>query len=431
MANDILRRAAAGLLAAVLGGLGGSPLGAGDWPVFLGPRQTGTSEETGLLLDWPEQGPPVVWEKRLGRSFSPPVVAGGRLIAFHRIVNDEVVECVQARTGKRLWEFRYPTRYEDRYRYNGGPRSSPAIDGDRVYTYGAEGTLTCLDLATGRKVWQRPLNRDLGAPQAFFGVGVPPVIEKEIILLNPGGPDGTGVVGVNKRTGKTEWTVGDHGASYSAPVVHTVRGRRMAFFFTAEGLLVVKPETGEVLYEYPFRSVFHESVNAASPVVVDDVVFLSASYGVGSIALQVTPDGLEPLWRDKEAMQNHWATCIYHEGCLYGTHGRHEEEAEMRCIDWSSGQVRWTSARGLGRTPFIMADGHFLVMGERGDLALVEVRPDRYVEKRRVKVLDPPCWAPPVLANGLLYLRNETRLVCLDLGSKPKGAEPGKGAAAP
>ncbi len=432
MVTPTLGRAAAGLLAAgVLCGLGDAPVRAEDWPVFLGPRQNSTSNETGLDLDWPDQGPPVVWRKRLGRSFSPPVVAADRLIAFHRIANQEVVECVGARTGKRLWEFRYPTRYKDRYRYNGGPRSSPAIDGDRVYTYGAEGTLTCLDLATGRKVWQRPLNKDLDAPQAFFGVGVPPVIEKETVLLNPGGPDGAGVVGVDKRTGKIVWSVSDHGASYSAPVVRTVGGRRMAFFFTAEGLLILRPETGEVLHAYPFRSVFRESVNAASPVVVDDVVFLSASYRVGAVALRVTPDGLDPLWRDKEAMQNHWATSIYHEGYLYGTHGRHEEEAVIRCLDWATGHVRWTSPRGLGRTPFIMAGGHFLVVREQGHLVVVEARPDRYVEKRRVRVLDPPCWAPPVLAGGLLYLRNETRLVCLDLRPKQEAAEPGTKAAAP
>jgi hypothetical protein len=156
-------------------------------------------------------------------------------------------------------------------------------------------------------------------------------------------------------------------------------------------------------------------VNAASPVVEGDVIFLSAAYYVGSVALQVTPDGLKCLWRDKKNMQNHWATSIYHDGFLYGIDGRHENEAEMRCLDWKTGAVRWSSPRGLWRTPFIMAQGHFIAMSERGDLVLVEVNPDRYVEKKRVRMLDYPCWAPPVLANGLLYIRNETVLLCLDL----------------
>ena len=392
-----------------------APALAEDWPVFLGLRQNSTSAETGLLLDWPEKGPPVVWTKRLGRSYSPPVVAQGALIAFHRIGDEEVIECLDTRTGESRWSFRYPTRYVDRYEYNGGPRSSPAIDGDRVYTYGAEGMLTCLDLAGGKKVWQRALNKELGVPQNFFGVGVPPVIEKDLILINAGGPDGAGVVGISKKTGETVWKTSDHGASYSAPVVRTIRGERMAVFFTGEGLLVARPDTGKVLHEFAFRSVYRESVNAASPVVVDDVIFLSASYYVGSIALEVTPEGLKSLWRDKKNMQNHWATSIYHDGCLYGIDGRDEPKSQMRCLDWKTGAVRWSSPLGLGRTPFIMAQGHFIAMSERGDLVLIEVNPDRFVEKKRVRMLDYPCWAPPVLANGLLYIRNETQLVCLDL----------------
>ena len=416
MARHFPRGRAAALAAwAAACGVALSAARAEDWPVFRGPRQNDTSAETGLLLDWPQKGPPVVWTKRLGPSYSPPVVARGKVMAFHRLGDEEVIECLDAGTGRSLWEFRYPTRFVDRYEYNGGPRSSPAIDGDYVYTYGAEGMLTCLELATGRKVWQRPLNKELNVPQGFFGVGIPPTVEKDLILLNAGGPDGAGLVGISKQTGQTAWKTGACGASYSAPVVASLGGRRLAVFFTKEGLVVAAPETGKVLYEFGLRSPFYESVNAASPVVVDDVIFLSASYYVGSVALRVTPGGLECVWRDKNNMQNHWATSVYHNGFLYGTHGRHEPEAVMRCLEWRTGAVRWTSPRGLGRTPFIMAQGYFIILSERGDLALVEANPDRYVEKARVRVLDAPCWAPPVLADGRLYVRNETLLVCLDL----------------
>jgi len=396
-------------------GLLATSAAAEDWPAYLGPRQNGTSAETGLLLDWPEDGPPRLWSKRLGPSFSPPVIAGGRLVTAHRIGDEVIVECLDAATGKTLWAFRYPTRYADEFSYNGGPRSSPTIDGDRVYTYGAAGVLTCLDLATGEKVWQRRLNAQLEAPKNFFGVGVPPVIENDLILLNPGAPDGAGVVGIDKHTGKTAWKASDHGPSYSTPVTCTIHGRRMALFLTQNGLLIVEPATGKILHDFPFRSPLYHSVNAASPVVVDDVVFLSAAYTVGSIALRVTPDELTTLWRDKKNFQNHWATSIYHDGYLYGAHGRHEKDAVMRCIDSGTGAVRWTSPPGLGRTTFIMAQGHLLVMGERGYLALVEVTPERYVEKERVRLLKYPCWAPPVLANRRLYLRGETELLCLDL----------------
>lgn len=326
------------------------------------------------------------------------------------------MECLDARTGESLWAFRYPTQYVDRYNYNGGPRSAPAIDGDRVYTFGAEGVLTCLELATGRKVWQRPLNRDLGVPKNFFGVGIAPVVEGVLVLLNAGGPDGAGIVGIDKGSGRIVWKTSDDGASYSTPIVRRIGERRLAVFLTKRGLRIVDPQSGTSLYDMPFRSPLYESVNAASPVVAGDVVFLSAAYGVGAIALRVTPAGIETLWHQMRNLQNHWATSMYCEGYLYGAHGRHEKEAEIRCLDMRTGEVRWASPRGeIGRPTFLMAQGHLIILGERGDLVLVKVDPAAYREKARVHLLDGPCWAPPALANGLLYVRNETRLVCLDL----------------
>jgi hypothetical protein len=292
-----------------------------------------------------------------------------------------------------------------------------------VYTYGAEGVLTCLSLADGAKVWQRALNKDLGVPQNFFGAGVPPVIEGGLILLNAGGPGGAGVVAVRKDAGQTVWTAGDCGASYSTPVLATIRGQRMAIFFTERGLLVLDPADGKVLHQFPFRSPLKESVNAASPVVVGDVVLVSACYGVGSAALRIAPAGLEVVWQNLRNLQCHWATPHYRDGLVWGTHGRHAKEAELRCLDWATGAVKWASPPGaVGRAPLLRVQGHFIGLGETGDLVLIEMNPDRYVEKARVPVLEHPCWAPPVLAGGLLYVRNDVQLVCLDLRPKKAAA---------
>jgi len=396
-----------------------APDGGEDWPCFLGPRQDGTSRET-ILKKWPTSGPPRLWTRPVGNAYSAPVVARGRMIAFHRIRNEEVLECLAAQTGKPLWSFRYPTAYEDRYGYNNGPRCSPAIDGERVYSYGAEGKLTCLDFESGRLVWQRAVNAEYRVPQGFFGAGAAPVIEGNLVLVNLGGPDGAGVAAFDKLTGKTVWKTSNDGASYSTPVVRAIHGHRLAIFFTAAGLLVVEPATGAERYRFPFRSRTYESVNAASPVVVDDVVFLSATYNTGAVALRLEPGGLRTLWASRDAMQNHWATSVYHQGNLYGMDGRHESGSNFRCIELSTGKVRWTADQGLGRASFLMADGHLVALGERGELALVEVNPEKYVEKARVKVLEYPCWTPPVLSHGLLYLRNENQLACLDLREKEK-----------
>jgi outer membrane protein assembly factor BamB len=389
-----------------------------DWPCFLGPRQDGISRETGILKKWPAAGPPKLWSRRVGNAYSAPVTSRGRLIVFHRVKDSETLDCLDARTGKPLWSYAYPTQYEDRYGYNNGPRSSPAIDGDRVYAYGAEGTLTCLDFETGRLVWQRPANREFRVPQGFFGAGTAPLVEGGLVLLNLGGPEGAGVVAFDKLTGKTAWKMSNDGASYSTPVTRTINGKRLAIFFTQAGLLALEVATGAEAYRFPFRSRMYESVNAASPVVVDDTVFLSATYGVGAVALRMEPGGPKTLWQNRTAMQNHWATSIYWQGFLFGMDGRHESGSNLRCIEFKTGTVKWAADQGLGRASFIMADGHLIALGERGDLALIEVNVDKYIEKARARVLDYPCWSPPIISHGLLYVRSENVLTCLDLRPK-------------
>jgi len=387
-----------------------------DWPNFLGPRRNGTSLETGLRLDWPEEGPPVLWERPMGEGYGAPVTSDGKLVLFHRVANKEVIECVDPEDGSEvIWKYEYTTRYVDQYGYNGGPRSSPTIEDGRVYTYGAEGVLTCVDFETGGLIWQRPVNKDYRVPQGFFGTGTAPVIEENLILLNVGGSGGNGVVALDKATGETVWTTSDDTASYSTPIVATVHGERLAIFHTGDGLLVVEPMTGKERYSYPFRSRIRESAIAATPVLVGDVVFLSATYGVGAVAVQLDPGGLKEVWKNLRSMQSHWATSVYHEGYLYGMDGRHERGSNFRCIEFDTGKVMWTASKGLGRASFVMADGHLIAIGERGSLAVVEVTPEGYVEKARARVLRYPVWTPPVLSHGLLFLRNERKMICLDL----------------
>lgn len=390
-----------------------------DWPNFLGPTRNGVSAETGLLESWPEEGPPEVWERDIGEGYGAPVVALGRLINFHRIGDEEIVECVNALDGSEtLWKYAYPTHYVDTYGYNGGPRSSPTISGGHVYTYGAEGVLTCVDSATGGLVWQRPVNKEYRVPQGFFGAGTAPVVDENRVLINVGGPDGAGVVAFNADTGETVWKTSNDEASYSTPIVATVHGERLAIFHTADGLLVVEAKTGEKRFSYPFRSELRESAIAATPVLVDDIVFLSGTYHIGAVTLKLDPAGLKEIWRDENAMQNHWATSIYHEGYLYGMDGRHEQGSNLRCIEFATGKVIWTAEKGLGRASFLMAEGHLIAVGERGDIARIELTPEGYRETARARVLRYPVWTPPILAQGRLYVRNEKskRMIkCLDL----------------
>ena len=390
-----------------------------DWPTFLGPNHNGTTTQTNLLKVWPEDGPPKLWERPVGEGYGAPVAARGRVVIFHRVANSEVIESVDAQDGTHIfWKDEYPTRYRDRFGYNGGPRSSPTIDGNRIYAYGAEGKLTCLDFETGQRYWQRDIIKEFNASKGFFGVGTAPVIEGNLIILNVGAPDGAGVVAFNKGTGETVWQASNDNASYSTPIVATVNNQRLAIFHTDNGLLVLDPKDGAEKYRYPFRSRIRESAIAATPVLIDDTVFLSATYGVGAVALQLAPDGLKEVWKSRSAMQSHWATSIYHEGYLYGMDGRHEQGSNFRCIEFNTGKVVWSTSDGLGRASFIMAEGHLIAVGERGDIALIELSPEKYIEKSRVRVLRYPVWTPPILSQGLLYLRDENTLRCFDLRQK-------------
>ena len=384
-----------------------------DWPQFLGPARNGVSSETGLVQTWPKKGPPVLWEKEVGEGFSGPVVAGDRLILFHRVGDEAVVECLDAATGKGRWQTATPTAYVDGFGKGNGPRSTPLVAGGRVYTLDPEGLLQCLDLETGKKVWWRALHKHYEVRPGFFGVGTSPVLEGDLLLVNIGGK-GAGIVAFHKDTGKEVWKATGDDASYASPVVVNIGGARQAVFFTREGLVVLDPATGKVRFKKRWRSRLNASVNAASPVVAGDDIFLTACYGTGAVLLHVTREGIEEVWKNDESLSCHFCTPVYADGHLYGFDGRQEEGTSLRCVEWKTGRVRWSQA-GFPCGPMIAADGHLIILSETGDLVLVEITPAGYKEKARAAVLTSPCRANLALAGGRLYARDGKKLVCWNL----------------
>jgi outer membrane protein assembly factor BamB len=387
--------------------------GAGDWPQFFGPTRNGVSTETGLRTSWPREGPPLVWEKQVGAGFSGPVVAGERLILFHRLGDKETVECLHPATGKERWTTTYTTTYHDDFGFDEGPRATPVIAGNRVFTLGAEGTLLCLDLESGQKVWGRNLMDEYRAPKGFFGIAGTPLVEGNLVLVNVGAR-GAGIVAFATDTGKEVWKATDHAASYASPIAATLHGQRYAIFFTREGLVALDPANGAIRYNKRWRSRINASVNAATPLVVGDDVFISASYNTGAILLHFTPAGVEEVWQNDESMSNHYATCVYHQGHLYGFDGRQEQGARLRCVEWKTGKVCWTQ-ESFGCGSIIVADGNLIILNEAGELVLAEATPAAYREKARASVLGSPTRAAPALANGRFYARDTRRLICLNL----------------
>lgn len=433
----------------------GTTLLAGDWPQFLGPQRDGTSAETNLLERFPEDGPPMAWAMDIGAGYAAPSVIGDRLVVFHRAGVEEVVECLNAANGGSRWRHAYPSQFEDPYGYNNGPRGAPLLTTNRCFTFGAEGRLTCLDLVTGAAVWQRDTAKDWEVPAAFFGVGSSPVITDGRLLVMVGGQPDAGMVALDPATGKTlwenvgakswtgqpmpgwpgertvVWRASDKQASYATPVIANVHGRPTAFCLMRQGLVSLDPATGAVNFGRWFRAQIEESVNAANPVVVDDLVLISAAYyRLGSVLLRVRPDdrGFDEVWRST-ALEAHWSTPVHHDGHLYAFSGRDEPDARFRCVELRTGRVQWDRDEGWGRRSArqppvygrgscILADGKLIVLGEGGLLGLFRASPDRPEELGRwqVPMLEYPSWAAPVLAKGRLYLRGERKLICLQVG---------------
>lgn len=457
-----------------------------DWPCFLGPLGTSVSLEKGIAAPWRKDGPRLVWQRKIGIGYSAPVVSNGKLYLFHRkasLVPNVIavhglaatwgapanysqavsgwvatldpslfdrfgkaatLTCMKPDTGETLWSFDYPTTYKDKYSYNGGPRCCPVIDGDLIFLHGVEGMLHCLNAETGKVVWKLDTVAEFGIVQNFFGVGSTPVVEGDLLITQIGGSppgsndtdfaelkgNGSAVVAFEKATGKVRYKISDELASYASPVIATIGDRRWAFVFARGGLLAFEPKSGKIDFHFPWRAKDFESVNASNPVVVDDKVLITETYGIGSALLKIKAGEPDVLWseagKSKKSLQCHWMTPIHHDGYVYGSSGRHDYNAELRCVQLATGKVMWRE-EGLTRTSLLMVDGHFVCLGEDGVLRLLKVNPQKYDEVSQVELVDPetqrpllkyPCWAAPILSHGLMYLRGDDRLVCVELISR-------------
>lgn len=441
-----------------------------DWPKFLGPQETGVSRETGLLKTWPEEGPPLVWSRKIGTGYAAPSVLGNRLVVHHRPRDLEIVECLDAATGETFWKHEYPSDFEDPYGYNNGSRCAPLLTETRCYTFGPQGKLICLELETGKVVWEHDTASRWKIPTNFFGAGCTPILEGNLLIVLVGGQPDSGVVAFNAESGKVvwesvgkktwdgvemwntgrklKWSDSEKLVSYSSPIVATIHGERHLLCLVRQGLVSLDPRNGDVRFRYWFRSRLNDSVNAARPVVVDDQIFLTAAYDTGAALLKVHPDsaGYDVVWSDAAGMSCHWSTPIYKDGYVYGFSGRHEQEAMFQCVELQTGKLVWetngwtrpqddldqdpSSGRIIdaktkkvipwpffGRGSKILVGDRFIVLGERGTLALVNASSDKFEELARLSApkLKYPCWAAPVLSRGRLFLRAEDNLICLEL----------------
>jgi outer membrane protein assembly factor BamB len=397
----LTRRGFAGMMA-------GGAACAADWPQWRGLARDGKTAETGLLRQWPAKGPEQVWRvDNLGAGYSSFSIANGKLFTQYQKLGSQFVAALDASTGKQLWEVEAGNLFpQDR---GPGPRGTPTVDGDTLYALSADGTLLSLAAATGKKNWTKNILDEFKGSQLHWGLSESPLVDGPQLIVTPGGKDKT-VVALDKKTGKPLWgSAGEDAAGYSSAVSFDFGGQRHTVVFTSKGAMGLNAANGWVMWKY--NKVSNRTANIATPIYRDGHVFLSSDYGTGCALLKLTAEGdrinATEVYFSRE-MRNHYCTCVLLDKHLYGF-----SSGILTSMEFLTGEVAWRD-RSVGKGQLILADGLLYLQGETGTVALAEATPTAYKEISRFEFGrgDYPLWTLPVISNGRLYIRDQSKLVC-------------------
>lgn len=380
---------------------------AADWPVWRGPAHTGISAETDWRLG---AEPAVLWEAEVGLGFSSFVVAGGRVLTTGHQDGQDTVFCLEAWTGKVLWKHAYPADLGDKY-YEGGTSATPTFDGDRAYHLSRWGDLFCFEAATGKVVWEKNVQKETGANIPDWGYAGAPLVQGKLLILNVGK---TGMA-VDKASGAIVWKSAADNAGYSTPYPLTWNGKTLAVLGSGDAYVAVETATGTPVWSHPWKTRY--GVNAADPILSGDTLFLSSGYNKGCTLLKLGAGSPEKLWESK-VLKNQFNSSVLIDGHLYGIDGDSNSRCALKCVRLSDGQELWAEPE-VGFGSLTAAAGRLLVLTAKGEIIEARANPAKFDEISRAQVLSGKCWSAPVLANGLLYLRNaEGHVVCLNLAQK-------------
>lgn len=425
-------------------------LGGPDWPQWRGPGRDAVSPQTGLVRAWPESGPDVAWRVKVGPGFSSVSIAEGRLYTLWDEGDRQFLVSLDAATGKEHWRRELGAAFT--HPYGDGPRSTPLVDENLVYAIGTDGLLLAADRRTGEPKWRHDLVNDYRASLPSYGFSTSPLVVDDKLAIEAGGVDATWIA-FNKKTGAIVWTAANDTPAYSSPIAIAVDGVSQIVFWSAHGLHAVATDDGTRLWDYSWETfcpVTGDPLNTASPIfIAPDRIFISS--GAGAAALRIAKTGMEKsgtakpdhtesgnaaasstpgaaspftvetLWKS-EQMRSDVNTSLLLDDHIYGF-----DRGTLKSLDAATGEVTW-KARGFGRGSLIAADGTLFVLGEAGNLALVDATPDAFVQRASAQILAGRNWTAPSLAGGRLYLRNHEELVCIDLtNSAPGGRVAGAG----
>ncbi len=389
-----------------------------DWPQWRGPARDDLSKETGLLKQWPAEGPKKLWSfTNAGQGYSGFAVAYGALFTMGTRDGSEVLMCLSAEKGHEVWSAKLGAILGNKW--GDGPRGTPAVDGEKVYTLGGDGTLVCLNVKDGKEVWRTTM-KDLGGKTPGWGYTESVLVDGKLVLCTPGGPQGT-MAALDKATGKLVWQSKDltNNAHYSSIVAAAINGQPQYIQRTMETVFGVSPKDGKVLWQVPYPG---KTAVIPTPIVKGNQVYVTAGYGVGCLSFTIDDANNVKMLYDETAstdkvMKNHHGGVILLGDHVYG----YSDGLGWICQDFKTGKLVWQERSKLGKGAIAYADGHFYCLDEsNGTLALIEASPSAWNEKSRFK-LDPQTairspsgriWTHPVISNGRLYLRDQDLIHC-------------------
>ena len=381
-----------------------------NWPQWRGPNRDGISKETGLLKQWPAEGPALVWKAAgAGRGYSSFSVSNGKLYTMGLRGDREFVVAFDIATGKEAWATAHGSAF--RNDQGDGPRGTPTVDGDRIYALGGAGDLSCLDARTGKAVWTKNVLKEFGGSNIQWGISESPLVMGNKVLVNAGGR-GASIVALNKTDGSVIWKSQSDEAGYSSAIPLQVNGSTQVIFFTASRAVGLDMNDGRLLWEYARPS--NNVANVATPIVKANRVFISSDYGTGGGVVEIKPDNkAQEIYFTKE-MKNHHSSSVLVGDHLYGF-----SSAILTAMKFDTGEIAWRD-RSVGKGSLVYADGHLYCFSENGVVGLVEATPTGYKEKGRFRIPQDslPTWTHPVVVGGRLYLRDQDTIYAFDVREK-------------
>jgi outer membrane protein assembly factor BamB len=381
---------------------------AADWPMWMGPNLDGISQEAGWSVDWPEEGLPKVWSAEIGIGFSSVSIVDGLLYTMGHTDGQETVWCLNAGSGDVVWSHSYDAELNPNL-YEGGPGSTPTVDGDFVFTLSVDGRLICFERTNGNIVWEKNLQDELGVGLHEWGFNSSPLIWGEQLIVQGGR-----VVSFDKRTGRKQWQSETHRAGYGSVRAFSHDGETLLASLDCDGLRITRATDGNQIAFTDWKSPFR--TNSTTPIIVDDKIYISSGYNVGCGLFRLDDGELQQIYTSRR-MRNHFNNSILLDGYLFGMDGNSNlgRVVTLTCMEFATGEVMWKQ-RGLGCGSLMIAGDRLVILSEDGQIVIAKAQPDGYQELARSSFLEGRCWTVPVLLGGRIYGRNAAgKLVCVEL----------------